>query len=667
MGGILLTVPKAVNANDVDGQRQTGRAIDPVPYPTRVRCTRAMSRLPSPAGAAGYARDFAAVALPAAVFAALVVLGRAEFGLDQTAAAEVFFLAQLAAAVLVAVTYLSPPVAAWTGLGVVIVAWSIGMGTVRGTAAAAVLTLGLALAARRHAFLHGHAVLVRSVAISIAIQVMMRNDALMTAGPWQAAWTLLVLPVAAALCLVILGRVFGTLGAAVAGAALLTLGPGWTLAGVLTLVVLVFAATVFVGTVFVGTVFTATVSSGTAATRALASNWFRAGLVLAAVLALGVHEPRLAGLALAGGLAVLAHGGGSRLDHKVGRLEVGTILNVSAVLIAVAVAWTNPGADSQAFLRAGMIGALLLPAAAAQAAGLELRGGLVLAGIGALLAVAGAGLTPVALTAGVTVAALALGGSGIAARLQGGWSAGLLTLAVLARAYPWLREAPVERFLDHATSAARASGIPLLGVEVPVLPVFLLVSVASLAGVLERLFRGRLRSEWARASPVVVWGAVAVALLGPLGFAGTVLLAHPTLLTVHRDSWSQRLEPALLATEVVIETNLIQSLALPTGTVLGNVQVLDADQRPLAIWRLELGRDTAEWAALRADIAAQPDFRAPPAWSVAASPAGRHFSARFRNHWTLPTPGKVAWVTVRRNPSLPDDVQLAMYRLEVRP
>ena len=596
-------------------------------------------------GSTGYARDFAAVALAVGAYAAITTLGHVELGVDQTAAAELFFLAQLAAAVLVTVAYLSPTAAAWTGLGVVLVAWSIGMGTVRGTATVIVLTVGIALAARDHALARENALTLRYVATSIALQLLMRTDVVVAADPGMVTWVLVALPVIAGLCLRVMAQCEGRLGAALAGGCVVLLGPGWTLEGVCTLVALTAAL---------------------AWTSRAAKDGRHAGLVAIGLtlpmVALVVRGPRVAGLAAAGALVLLARGGGVERPRLAPGFGNRTGFLVAALLIAaitMIVTWRGPGVAIDGLQRAVLMVGLLLPTWAT-AALTRFRVSWPLLGFGAMLTIVGAGDDRIALSTGAILIALALPRTGVTARLQAGWMTGLVAWVVVLRAYPWLRPSPVDTVLDTLASVTPGA----LGAAAMTVVAFL--ALASLLCALIERMGGRRMVGLTAVAPVALWGVVATTLLGPVEPPGVVLVDHPTLLSTHRGGWSRRLDPTVPTTGVVMDTNVIQSLGLPAGTILGNVQLLDGNQQSLAIWRLEIGRDTAEWAALRPDIAASPGFLAPHPWSVAAEPRARHFAARFRNDWRLEAPVTAAWITVRRSPSLPDDLQLAMYRLKVR-
>jgi|CXWL01.1.fsa_nt_gi hypothetical protein len=139
---------------------------------------------------------------------------------------------------------------------------------------------------------------------------------------------------------------------------------------------------------------------------------------------------------------------------------------------------------------------------------------------------------------------------------------------------------------------------------------------------------------------------------------GTAVLdaAHP-ILTLRGDTAS--------VSEVVIDSNLANASALPSGTVVANLELF-RNGRVVARWPLALARDTAEWAVRRADLAPALLATAPPAWVSWVPAGGRFFAQRYRARLAV-NGGEGPWeLVLTRADGLPPDTSLAVFRLELR-
>ncbi|RMH16562.1 MAG: hypothetical protein D6696_17845, partial [Acidobacteria bacterium] len=161
--------------------------------------------------------------------------------------------------------------------------------------------------------------------------------------------------------------------------------------------------------------------------------------------------------------------------------------------------------------------------------------------------------------------------------------------------------------------------------------------------------------------------AVTAAGLAALPRAGVVPLAETVALGAARRGWARSLPPGTTVSTVVIDSSLTHSLGLEPGAPLAAVQLLDAERRPLASWRLRLGEHTAEWAVARGDVANRLSYRPPAPWLSTVAPDGSHFARRFRARFDLGSPVAAAWVVVRRPRRLPPATEVVLYRLELRP
>ncbi|MDX1383885.1 MAG: hypothetical protein R3190_09605, partial [Thermoanaerobaculia bacterium] len=155
------------------------------------------------------------------------------------------------------------------------------------------------------------------------------------------------------------------------------------------------------------------------------------------------------------------------------------------------------------------------------------------------------------------------------------WSGALLLLVLLARGYPWLRQAPV------AAAVGRFEILPLAGLLLAVLILVLMVVSRRPAQVL-----------------VATAAAVAVAAL-PL--PGRVVLDQALPLTAGNDQWRGPAAETTRAREVVLDSILTNSLEVAPEAVVATIrlQAGDGSWHDVAVRN---GIDTGEWAARRADL-----------------------------------------------------------------
>lgn len=565
--------------------------------------------------------DVARFAVPPAVFLALRAL--ASIQTAPGAAAETSYLALLAALVCTALAALSNgrelfAVALLTTTS----AWIVEHGPHRGAVVTALLVVGLASATARRLSRESALPLAAWMAPAIGLQPLLRGDLLLPPlFDLRTLVSLVALPCAAAIALWILARRSGDRTALVAGAAAVVLAPGWNVTVTLALVSLAAGAVFY-------SPRTDDVQNDSRAPRAW-QRWAALAVLMAPPLwdpALGIlfslgglswglRAARAWWLPLAGGLALLLGGDGR---------PPGEILD-QALLVAIL-----------------LPGLILAPASRRPWA---LRG--------AVLATAAAvvGHGPDALASGLVMASLGPPPErlGAARLVQETWSAVLLGGVTLMATYPWLRTAPVDdalRLLGFSDRRTAAWMIPL--------------AVLALVGA-ARLFRR------ARISPVLLGGlAVALLLAHQVPTVAVVPIRHQVvMLDIDTPRWTAEI-PAGGISEVVIDSNLIHGAALPPGTWVAKVDLRDAEHNVLQSWQLNVGSETAEWAAARRDIADLPGFEAPPPWLAQLAPDGTFFAQRFRARFRSATSLDATVVRVRRNPELPEATRLALYRVELR-
>lgn len=114
---------------------------------------------------------------------------------------------------------------------------------------------------------------------------------------------------------------------------------------------------------------------------------------------------------------------------------------------------------------------------------------------------------------------------------------------------------------------------------------------------------------------------------------------------------------------MVIDSYLIRSVELACGTPIASVRV-EADgaafEAPLAV-----GRDSAEWAADRADVAALLACPPPAPWTSWLPAAGRFLGHHYRARVRLELPVAARRLVIERSPALPEATALALFHVAV--
>ena len=277
---------------------------------------------------------------------------------------------------------------------------------------------------------------------------------------------------------------------------------------------------------------------------------------------------------------------------------------------------------------------------------------------GALLALVAAWVhpSPEALMAGVAVVALATPNRGVLAGLQGVWSAAMVVGVSLLAAYPWARSEP---WVDGFALLGIAAGKPQV-----MLP---LVAIVGLGTLLSTLTVGRPQTRQIEIGVGIGLALVVAALLASTGPATVLFDDHSAVaLDTGNQAWTQTLDGASMR-EVVVDSNLVRGVALPVGTEVARIILRDAEGAEIQRWPLRVGRDTAEWAAGRPNVAGRPGFVAPAPWLSQVSPDGRFFSQRFRRRLGVADAIHPAEIVLERNAELPPEVVVMVYRMELRP
>lgn len=454
-----------------------------------------------------------------------------------------------------------------------------------------------------------------AVPAAFAFQLALRPDLLLL--PYfevRGLVSLLLLPALAGIALAVLAERFDARRVALAGALALILGPGWNVTTTAALVAL---------------------AAGSVASDLSRPAWLR-WTALVSLLALPWQLGSLGVLFALAGISLV-------LTPTAGLLVLAA---AGALALLVPAARGKP----QAFLMF-MAGLGMVPSAlfATPEARWRMRQGGV---IGLAAAMIGSG--PEAMACGLALLALSVPVQGGMAELQRLWTATVLLGTCLFASYPWLRAEPRGALL-------RQLGIEPRGTDL-IVPFVLVIGLGTLLQMTRQL-----AGRWA---PKALWWA-----LIPLAW---VLLEGRQPVTVLRTSY----EAVTLNSEnfllrqpfdpqgvrgVYIDSNLVHGLQLPPGTVVADVVLRDADNRQIFSWPLKAGVHTAEWAVARPDVASRPDIRAPHPWVSQISADGTFFSHRFRSRFRVAESLQAAQVHIRRRDDLPPQVQLVLYRLELRP
>ncbi len=289
----------------------------------------------------------------------------------------------------------------------------------------------------------------------------------------------------------------------------------------------------------------------------------------------------------------------------VARRPAPDIRTFAALALAAAITLHGHRLFLDGFSGATVVWIALLPGVAAALAARLTAAGWSGAGLVAALALLGApqlASEPWWIVAAfVTVGLAASFGSGAAAALarRGLFLFGAATL--LAGSFPWLRPAPVATLLEGAADVGRSVAESPLHERVVVLTQASPRFAADLSGI-------RIRS-------------------------------------------------------VVIDSYLTNGVDLECGRALAR---LETTEGPAALpWRdtLVVGRDSAEWAAGRTDVAARLACPAPAPWISWIPAAGRFLGQTTRTRFRLDAPRAARNLVIERDPGLPAETTLALFFL----
>lgn len=533
--------------------------------------------------------------------------------------AEGLYLAVLAAAALLPVGLLAPAPALELGLGSILATaavWALPPGPGRGAAVVIVLVATLAVAAARRITSSSLSSSLSSlgagvlIPLALGVQVLLRGELLFApALTVRLVVALLALPVAGALAVAVLARRHGAVPALVAAGTALMLGPGFNVGS--TLALLALAAGGLLGDEELGRP-----ARIAALAVVLAPIAWQPGAGLAiAVCGLALAWPRVGlGLAVAAaiGLAIFFKTPGSAMTRQLAALP----LLVPAALVPERRRSWNA------------VAAALLVTTVPPVPGLS------------------------ALAAPLALAALALRRDAAFTVPQRVWTGALLGGTALLASYPWLRPQPMPAALGLLGS--------LPGTVLALCIAILFLALAGLGVWMGRGWGDPIRS--ARLAELSA-ACLILALLQGLPTSGTPLLAPelPVVLDAAHPDWEAGL-PVQPVGSVVVESALANGAALPAGTPVAILRLRDAAGRSVG-WTLRAGEETGEVAARRPDVARE-GRPVPPAW--VSWVAGDFFAQRYRARLRLDRKDRFSQVRIERAPGLPQDLEIAVYQLEIR-
>ncbi len=590
-----------------------------------VRMLSARRQAPTLSSWQRIAVDLPRIVMPLASFAAIVVLSG--FEVDPQAAAETGYLGRLVVAVLLAVGALAPAPARSLSLGAVLAVlavWTLPAGPLRGSVVVAVLVVALGFAAVRRLRLElgregGELPAGVAVALAFGCQALVRGRLLLPeALNGKELVALLVLPAVAGVAVAVAARGGRGREAALVLVAVPLLGPGWNVAATLAVVAL---------------------GAGRILGERFQPLWIRSGAAVV-MLAPLVWDWR-AGL-VAGSLGL-----------ALGFPWAGALVGMAVVVVFGALnVWVGGSGFAAAY--ALPLALPLLPLGFRKGA-LPMLTALLLAG-----AAAWGVLGPSALAAPIAFAALAVPLAAPAFRVQAAWSSGLFGVVALLSAYPWLREFPLTTVSD---------GLGLRGMALTGGLILLVGLIASFPT------RNSKRRSLVGLAGALIAGFGLAAAVSFSSKTGQPLLLAEQQLTLESPAWQSSLalspkkdsEPlsSLLVPRVeaiVIDSNLANGAALVPGTPVAIVRLVEPGARRSWRWTLRAGRDTAEWAAGRADL--RGSIVAPAPWLSWV--AGDFFAQRYRAVLPLAQPSDGFEVRIERAPELPPDVRLVLYQVRVR-
>jgi hypothetical protein len=176
---------------------------------------------------------------------------------------------------------------------------------------------------------------------------------------------------------------------------------------------------------------------------------------------------------------------------------------------------------------------------------------------------------------------------------------------------------------------------------------------------------------WLRAAPIATLGGSVASIHRPI--VETPVTERAVVLTRHSPSLDVDLAGASIR-GLVIDSYLTNGVDLACGREIATVEleeVREGDEaRKLtkipARFTMVAGRDSAEWAAGRPDVAARLACPAPAPWISWVPGAGRFLGQTTRARFELPVARPVRRLRIERSADLPADTALAVFFVATR-
>jgi hypothetical protein len=264
-----------------------------------------------------------------------------------------------------------------------------------------------------------------------------------------------------------------------------------------------------------------------------------------------------------------------------------------------------------------------------------------------------------ALSTLVPLAILPAAAAAVGARLAAAGRTGAgFAVAVALLIAPQLAAEPWWVALAFATAAVAASFATGAAARLAQRGLFLCAAATLLAG----------SFPWLRAAPVASLLGAATAL--DRRVTESLLDERVVVLTQAAPRFEVELS-GVAVSSVVLDSYLTHGVDLACGQELAAIELAGAPDRTGGAgpakgpWRARLvaGRDSAEWAAGRPDVAARLGCPAPPAWISWVPGAGRFLGQTTRARFELPPATSAHRLGIERSPDLPAETSLAIFFL----
>lgn len=234
--------------------------------------------------------------------------------------------------------------------------------------------------------------------------------------------------------------------------------------------------------------------------------------------------------------------------------------------------------------------------------------------------------------------------------LQATWSLTLATGAALTAGYPWLRIQPIDSVLTMlALEAGWRSALIVAAIFGAV--------VILLVGLKKRAAIKQWKTSWSVGAAATVIGCGLLIAVSP---TFRTLLPNPVVLSASQPAHEMAVTGP--TKELFVDSYVSNGLSVAPGTPLATIS-LESPNGTTRRLVLRAGADTGEWAAERPGV----NVTAPPPWISWLAPDGPYFAQRYRTHRRFELATAATKLHLRRLEDLPDELELAVFQIGVRP